>query len=37
MAPLYNTFADIDRAVEAMLDIVASGRHLEEPVRPTVT
>ncbi|MET0831613.1 MAG: kynureninase [Acidimicrobiia bacterium] len=37
IAPLYNTFADVDRAVEAMIDIVESGKHLAEPERPAVT
>jgi kynureninase len=37
IAPLYNTFADVDRAVEAMIEIVESGKHLFEPERPAVT
>ncbi len=37
IAPLYNTFADVDRAVEAMIEIVESGKHLVEPERPAVT
>ena len=37
IAPLYNTIADIDRAVEAMIEIVASGRHLAEVAKPAVT
>jgi kynureninase len=37
LAPLYNTFGDVDRAVEAMVDIVESGKHLVEPERPAVT
>ncbi len=37
IAPLYNTSADVDRAVEAMIDIVESGKHLVEPERPAVT
>ncbi len=37
LAPLYNTFGDVDRAVEAMVEVVASGRHLADPARPTVT
>ncbi len=37
IAPLYNTFADVDRAVAAMTEIVASGRHLAEVAKPAVT
>jgi kynureninase len=37
LAPLYNTFGDVDRAVEAMVAIVESGKHLVEPERPAVT
>ena len=37
IAPLYNTLADVDRAVEAMIRIVESGRHLAEVAKPAVT
>ncbi|MDQ3782626.1 MAG: kynureninase [Actinomycetota bacterium] len=37
IAPLYNTFADLDRAVEAMIEVVTSGRHLDPVDQPAVT
>ncbi|MBA2337382.1 MAG: kynureninase [Acidimicrobiia bacterium] len=37
IAPLYNTFADLDRAAEAMIEVVTSGRHLDPVDQPAVT
>ncbi|CAN5430200.1 MAG: kynureninase [Acidimicrobiia bacterium] len=36
ITPLYTTFADLDRAVEAMVEVVTSGQHLEEIEPPDV-
>ena len=34
-APLYNSYADIETAVDRMVDIVARGRHLDYPAEAT--
>ena len=34
LAPLYNTFAHVVRALEITADIVATGEHLEFPAAP---